>query len=136
MTMDKIFTAYCDPGHGWAKVSKALLKELGIADKISSYSYQLGDNAYLEEDYDLTLFIDSYVSRYGVIPKFKDNYSDRTSKIRSYERYTHLTDEQEAEKAKIQRRMLNSKNWGTKAKNRIRNAGLEKLLYWQNVCGY
>jgi hypothetical protein len=29
------FTYYTDPGHGWVEVPRALLHELGIADKIT-----------------------------------------------------------------------------------------------------
>ena len=47
---------YEDPGHGWLKVSKALLRVLDIEDKISWYSYQRGDFAYLEEDCDAPMF--------------------------------------------------------------------------------
>ena len=54
------FTFYEDASHGWLEVPKSLLKELGIADQISSYSYQSGDMAYLEEDADLSLFISKY----------------------------------------------------------------------------
>ena len=54
------FTFYEDASHGWLEVPKSLLKELGIADQISSYSYQSGDMVYLEEDADLSLFINKY----------------------------------------------------------------------------
>lgn len=47
-----------DPGHGWLEVPMAELVELGIADKITSYSYRSRDGllAYLEEDCDLSTF--------------------------------------------------------------------------------
>ena len=45
-----------DAGHGWLKVSHAELRELGIAHKISSYSYRDENYAYLEEDCDAPLF--------------------------------------------------------------------------------
>lgn len=51
---------HIDSGHGWLEVSKAKLKSLGIADKISGYSYQKGDKAYLEEDCDAGLFFEAY----------------------------------------------------------------------------
>ena len=54
------FTFYEDASHGWLEVPKSLLKELGIADQISSYSYQSGDMVYLEEDADLSLFISKH----------------------------------------------------------------------------
>ena len=52
-----IFTS--DPGHGWLRVPVAELKEMGIADKISPYSYisENGRFAYLEEDRDFSTFI-------------------------------------------------------------------------------
>lgn len=48
-----------DPGHGWAPVPVAKLIELGIAHKVSGYSYldRLGGFAYLEEDCDLGLYV-------------------------------------------------------------------------------
>lgn len=45
-----------DPGHAWLEVPLSLLVELGIAGKISSYSYICGTSAYLEEDCDLSVF--------------------------------------------------------------------------------
>lgn len=52
-----VFTA--DPGHAWLEVPMSELWRLGIADKISRYSYRLGTNAYLEEDCDAALFIEA-----------------------------------------------------------------------------
>jgi hypothetical protein len=47
-----------DAGHGWLAVSPAELKRLGIADKISHYSYvaRRDDVVWLEEDCDATTF--------------------------------------------------------------------------------
>ena len=45
-----------DPGHGWLEVSRAELDALGIANKISRYSYQRADLVYLEEDCDFAHF--------------------------------------------------------------------------------
>jgi hypothetical protein len=50
------FTHYTDPAHGWVEVPRALLHELGIADKITGYSYQRGEDVFLEEDCDLSVF--------------------------------------------------------------------------------
>jgi hypothetical protein len=50
------FTHYTDPSHGWVEVPRSLLHELGIADKITSYSYQRGEDVFLEEDCDLSTF--------------------------------------------------------------------------------
>ena len=50
-------TVYTDAGHGWGKVKRKVLENLGIAPDVSSYSYQYKDNVYLEEDCDLSLLI-------------------------------------------------------------------------------
>lgn len=51
------YNFYKDPGHGWLQVSKQELYELGIADKITRYSYEELNTAYLEEDCDFGTFI-------------------------------------------------------------------------------
>lgn len=47
-----------DPGHAWLEVPTKELAQLGIADKISSFSFQSRDKkfSYLEEDCDLSIF--------------------------------------------------------------------------------
>ena len=57
-TSKSIYRFIEDPGHGWLEVSTAELAKLGIADKISSCSYQTRDGrtAYLEEDCDLSVW--------------------------------------------------------------------------------
>lgn len=77
---------YCDPGHGWLKVSKALLNKLGIADKISGYSYQRNDMAYLEEDCDAGLLLDK-LEKKGIEFVIKSCHTNKTSKIRGYKGY-------------------------------------------------
>jgi hypothetical protein len=54
----RVYDFITDAGHGWLKVRMSELKELGIYDDISLYSYQdhLG-YAYLEEDCDASIFI-------------------------------------------------------------------------------
>lgn len=54
---------YTDNGHGWAAVKRKTLVELGILEKISVYSYQLGATVYLEEDADLDVFMTEVKSR-------------------------------------------------------------------------
>lgn len=48
-----------DPGHGWLRVPRRLINELGIADKISQYSYvsDTGEDVFLEEDDDAPRFL-------------------------------------------------------------------------------
>lgn len=87
--MAKTFTVivYSDPSHSWGKVKRQVLNNLGIADKVSPYSYQLRDNVYLEEDCDLALLHDT-LSKQDVRIKFVEKHTNRDSKIRSYERFS------------------------------------------------
>ena len=48
---------FSDPSHGWGRVTRSMIELLGIADKISGYSYQDKGYVYLEEDCDLPRFI-------------------------------------------------------------------------------
>ena len=76
---------YSDPGHGWLKVDIQDLKELSIADKISSYSYKKANTAYLEEDCDAYLFMETAKQK-GWQIEVKDHYQENTP-IRNYPRY-------------------------------------------------
>jgi hypothetical protein len=49
------YVKYDDPGHGWLRVKISELKNLGIAGKVSGYSYMRGNYASLEEDCDASL---------------------------------------------------------------------------------
>jgi hypothetical protein len=53
-----MYKFYEDPGHGWLKVPRKELVELGIENEISPYSYMSGSGrmVYLEEDSDLSKF--------------------------------------------------------------------------------
>ena len=86
MTEEKVFTHFTDPAHGWIKVSKQLLKELGIATKITAYSYQKGDYAYLEEDCDASLFVEEYEKQTGQKIKTVTSYAHRSA-IRNFQSY-------------------------------------------------
>lgn len=77
---------FSDPGHGWVRFPKSRLAKLGIADKISTYSYQRGANAFLEEDCDLSVLADALI-RNGYKLTFKTSHTNRRSKIRSYDYY-------------------------------------------------
>ena len=52
----KTYEFHADAGHGWLKVERAELVNLGIQGQISAYSYADGSFAYLEEDCDLEVF--------------------------------------------------------------------------------
>jgi hypothetical protein len=75
-----------DPGHAWARFPKAKLVSLGIADKISTYSYQNGANAFLEEDCDLSVLVVALRDR-GYEIKFNESHANKQSKIRNYSTY-------------------------------------------------
>jgi hypothetical protein len=77
---------YCDPGHGWAKIHKNWLELLGIADKISRYSYMRKDYAYLEEDNDLSTLY-AAADKAGIEIRLKEYHTNKQSKIRSYDNY-------------------------------------------------
>jgi len=83
----KTFKSYSDCGHGWVAVKKSLLVELGISNSISSYSYQRGATAYLEEDCDLTTFVKAFKAATGEVPVFSEGKHQDRSPIRSYATY-------------------------------------------------
>ncbi len=85
------FKFYNDPGHGWLAVSRALLNKLGIANRISAFSYQKGDMVYLEEDCDARIFILAYEEDFKVKPVLVDRHTNCQSRIRSYASYTKGT---------------------------------------------
>ncbi len=86
--MKRVFNFYSDPGHGWLKVPKSLLITLGISHKVSGYSYQRGEYAYLEEDGDVSCFFKAYEKHTGNKPILRENYSNKQSRIRRYWSYT------------------------------------------------
>lgn len=85
------YTFFEDGGHGWLKVSMAELKGLGIADKITDYSYRTKDYAYLEEDSDYTTFADAWSAKHGakwdIQERTTTHYND-TSPVRRFDRYS------------------------------------------------
>ena len=76
-----------DPGHGWGRVVRGAIEDVGIADKISQYSYQDDVFVYLEEDCDLYLFIRALEQR-GYKVKLEEQYVERTH-IRGLPRYKY-----------------------------------------------
>jgi len=80
------YTFHADPGHGWIEVPIPELYRLGIADKVSSYSYRKGGNAYLEEDCDYTLWDDAKKAA-GEEYKIREVNSNHDSFIRALPRF-------------------------------------------------
>lgn len=85
-TKIKKFQSFSDPAHGWGKVSRKDLVNLGIADKISSCSYQFKSFVYLEEDCDLSIFVNAMKER-NITVNFKTSWTNKRSKIRNYDCY-------------------------------------------------
>jgi hypothetical protein len=83
----KTYTLFSDAGHGWIKVGMSELIRLGIADKISTYSYQYGENAYLEEDCDYSTWLNAK-NECGEQFTIKNNNCNGYSQIRKYPHYS------------------------------------------------
>jgi len=82
----KTILKYEDTGHGWYAIEKDFLKVLGIADKISAYSYEKGNLAYLEEDCDASLLLNT-MDKNNIEYTIQRVYHDR-SPVRNYRGYT------------------------------------------------
>lgn len=81
---------YNDPGHGWVAIKRSVLIKLGIEHKITPYSYQRGQTAYLEEDCDMSTLMRAARDA-GIALEFTEKYTDKRSPIRSYDRFTPTT---------------------------------------------
>ena len=84
-TIKKYF--HSDSGHGWLAVKRTEVYNLGIADKITTFSYQKGKTVYLEEDTDLTTFKTALEST-GVTLEIKEAKPVKRSNIRGFTRFT------------------------------------------------
>lgn len=79
----KNFRFFSDPGHGWLRVPEKEINRLGIADDISPYSYQKNGMVFLEEDCDMSVFLNARKERNEPV-EIKVVNSNRSSRIRSY----------------------------------------------------
>ena len=73
---------HTDPGHAWLEVPLYLLKELGIEDKVSTYSYIDGGKIFLECDCDMEIFTEK-LKEHGVTVKPKIKRHDEFCYIRN-----------------------------------------------------
>lgn len=80
---------HTDPGHGWLEAPMSLVRKLGIATKVSHYSYTRGDNTvvFLEEDCDAPLLMKALKEQLGVGIELKEVHSDNDSFIRRLPRF-------------------------------------------------
>lgn len=74
---------HVDSGHGWLQVPWEDIIKLGIADKISSYSYMAGLFVYLEEDCDAGI----YLKASGRDAQDFDSQLYQNAPIRNYPRF-------------------------------------------------
>lgn len=126
------FNKYDDPGHGWLKVPRSLLKKLGIKSQITSFSYMKGDDIFLEEDRDMSLFIDS-MKEAGNTVEIKVFTMNKQSKIREYDSYVDYTPEQIEKIKQLRMRMIPHKNWGKSSlKKEVTNMELRITINLDN----
>jgi hypothetical protein len=86
MIKNIVYEVYSDPDHAWCKVPMQKLVDLGIQDKISKHSYKNGEDIYLEQDYDLPLFIE-HLKQTGIDFQYKVFTTKKSSRIRNYQSY-------------------------------------------------
>ncbi len=77
---------YQDPGHGWVAVKRQLLKDLGIEDDISIFSYTKGATVYLEENSDAHK-LSKALEKAGIEFELVTVFHRERSPIRSYPSY-------------------------------------------------
>ena len=78
---------HTDPGHGWLEVSRADLDALGIANRITPYSFQKADRVYLEEDIDAGLYMETARAAGYRLTLDSNNHSNDYSPIRDFPRF-------------------------------------------------
>jgi len=87
MTERHLTTTYhIDPGHGYVMTTLTLLRELGIENDISQFSYQDGEKVYLEEDCDLSRFTKALTAN-NIIYTFEEKVHYKDCFVRSLPRY-------------------------------------------------
>jgi predicted acyltransferase (DUF342 family) len=83
-TMKKVF--HSDAGHGWLAVKVSDLKMLGIETNITPFSYVKGKTVYLEEDCDMSKFIEAAKAK-GITIEVRSGPQRDRSPIRSFKSY-------------------------------------------------
>lgn len=80
-----------DPGHGWLCVKISELEALGIADKITSYSFMRKQSAYLEEDTDYTTYLNALKERGIELETVDGKIFNKDHPIKRFESYRYGT---------------------------------------------
>lgn len=82
--MDKKFTVFNDPSHGWLRVTFDDIIKVGLkVSDFTPYSYRHNENYYLEEDCDAPTFIDKWKQVFGII-HLHHKHSNGLSRIRKF----------------------------------------------------
>ena len=128
----KTHTFYSDPGHAWLKVNLNALSELGIENKISSYSYMRGSFAYLEEDQDAQVYLDKLYPDgiWTTEVTLKTRHAEKTS-IRDFEHY-HVRTVFEVEFMNAVKSRLFAMNLKRSALNKVKFASYDDCKFWNN----
>jgi hypothetical protein len=88
-TMNKVHRIfYTDPAHGWLRVPVQDIHALELHDKITSCSYINPKYVYLEEDLDMSTYLDK-CKRLGIKVSIKEKYCNGYSSIRNKDQYCH-----------------------------------------------
>ena len=87
MTKRVVRKFHQDGGHGWLCVKRSELEALGIADRITAFSYQKNQSVYLEEDQDYTTYHDALKQRGIELEQVDGKIFDRPHPIRRFQAY-------------------------------------------------
>ena len=87
MTKRVVRKFHQDGGHGWLCVKRSELEALGIADRITPFSYQKNQSVYLEEDLDYTTYHDALKQRGIELEQVDGKIFDKPHPIRRFEAY-------------------------------------------------
>ena len=96
----KVIKVYEDASHAWAKVDRQDLIDLNIIQDISNYSYQKNRCVYLEEDSDLSKYINALREKYLEIKISYNVSSSQISKIRNYTPFNMNSSEKDTQDIK------------------------------------
>jgi hypothetical protein len=80
---------HTDASHGWICVKISELEALGIADKITEFSYQRKQSAYLEEDNDYTTYLNALKERGIELETVDGKIFDKPHPIRRFQPYQY-----------------------------------------------
>ncbi len=127
----KKYYKYDDPAHGWLRVKKTELVALKIEEKITGYSYERGDYAYLEEDRDKHTFLDAMEAA-GKAVTVEYRHTNNRSRIRNYASYRVESHAEHVHKKKVIKALLDMGiHWGKSAIRKIKNGSYTEVMYWK-----